>query len=114
MHFSGFSTMAGFESSMGRPLDICLKGNSRMPNSAARVWSSQFPFRGHWRQSAGWLERISSSTVRRVAMISGSWVTMSMFSVTGVVQALAMRGEPGPAVRTMQSPQEAQGLRSGL
>ena len=70
---------------------------SRMPKSAASVWSSQFWLRPQVRHSLGCLERISSSTVRRTWMISGSSVVISMPASTGVQQARSILFEPAIA-----------------
>ena len=55
------------ESSGWRSGTLRLKFSTRMPKSAASVCSSQLPLRPQVRQSLGWLERISSSTVRRTS-----------------------------------------------
>ena len=57
--------------------------SARMPKSAASACSSQVPLRPQVRQLLGWVERSSSSTVRRMSVSSPLWVVMSMPSIDG-------------------------------
>src|SRR5208337_3003242 len=111
-HLSGLRMREPVEVSIGRFLIFFGKGCSRMPNSAARRWSSHSWLRGQARQSSGWVERMSSMTVFLVATSSASLVTMSMPSSRGVQQARISLGLL--PFLTTQMPQAAQGSRSSL
>ena len=82
---------------------------SRMPRSCAVRCSSQWPFLVQVRQSLGWLERMSSMTVRRAVTTRGVCVRTTMPSVHTVLQAGARFLRPSTSTTQMR---QAPGLFS--
>ena len=111
-HFSGLRMIEPVVSSRGRSLSRLGKLCSRIPDSWARVCSSQSWLRGQARQSSGWVESMSSMTVLRISTSSASLVIKLCPSITGVQQDLSILLPP--STLTTQIPQAAQGERSGL
>ena len=103
MHLLASRTIEG-ESSMGYWDCWPLKGISRIPMSAARAWSSHLPLLGHWRQSLGWSESMSSRTVLRALRARKELVFTTMSGMHSVMQAGARFLRPTTSTTQMRHP----------